>query len=73
MSAQGRGAFDPRAVAEGTLDRCCEGDPWPTSRNLARFLASLARLAAWRCCDRVRNQPRSVVRCSRDARFGGRA
>lgn len=64
--------FDPAGAAERAMDHCCEGDPWPTGRNLAVFVRCLAALAARRCVSRLRNQPRGIVRFRSDSRYGGR-
>lgn len=65
--------FNARRVAEGALNRCCEGDPWPTFWNLLCFEFELLTLSLRRATQRLRSQPRSIVRCRPDPRYGGRA
>lgn len=67
-----RRPFDPAGAAESALNHCCEGDPWPTARNLVVFAGHLAGLAASRCVGRLRNQPLGIVRFRSDSRYGGR-
>jgi hypothetical protein len=67
-----RAPFDPDVQAERVLDRCCEGDPWPTLRNLLHFQRELAGLALRRGLDRIRHQPRALLRWNSDPRYGGR-
>jgi hypothetical protein len=52
---------DPKTVAEGAMNRLCEGAVVPTARNLLAFNAHLLRIAVVRGATRAWNQ-RSLVR-----------
>lgn len=50
-------AHDPALVAEGALDRLCDGDPQQTANNLAEFQHVFTMLALDRMRERLRSQP----------------
>jgi hypothetical protein len=64
---------DTKRAAERAMNDCCEGDPWPTARNLASFSAHLLGIAVYRCAMRVQAQPLSLLRWRRNVKYGGRA
>jgi hypothetical protein len=59
-----RRPFDAPRLAEYAMNHCCEGDPWPTLRNLLRMQRFLIPLALKRGVVRTRNQPRGLLRCA---------
>lgn len=70
-AAVGRRPFHAGELSETVLNCCCEGDPWPTLRNLVRLQVALTRLALTRVAGRVRNQPRSLLRWHSRHKRGG--